>query len=308
MVVNIQNLRETKAKQRFFDYFPMLLREFSLLCGEHGKGKTVTGIYLAHFARLWIEKTGEWSPNVVVVATDIGITEDFGPHFKLTVADFVCQLRGINVVADKIEEYESRGIPLDDDDIETLMQSQRGCPDEKHNPDLIQYGRKWISHEKAEALSEKQAVNLGEKGRECWTSSHGIILFRSIILCDEAHELLSSDMSSSPTVRLMCNFIAKMRHFKITLLVMAPNPKDIARRAREQVTFTMWANTVKHRDWTTGEEVATETRTRVNRGLASKGRGAFTFVFNPNVYFPMYNSHNVLRFTQRALAIGEKYL
>ena len=126
----------------------------------------------------------------------------------------------------------------------------------------------------------------------------GVSIYGALVAVDEAYKLLESRTPSDKMVRLFGYLISQMRHYNLTLMLMAPHPDMIDKRVRRQLDFTgrCFMNKRKQRCvvWFTGSGYTW--RFRVNN--------ADPLGLRPN-YYDMYETKALLGFRQKHLEVDE---
>tara|TARA_Y100000310_G_scaffold345720_1_gene468797 strand:- start:84 stop:962 length:879 start_codon:yes stop_codon:yes gene_type:complete len=273
----------TKARERLEQYLPLLLGRFTFFKGAKGRGKTASAVFTSKLL------AAKYQRHIVTVGAKMSLLPEFGPHTALNEADFVCQLAGINAVADEID---SLGYQPSEDEVELMLRTHRGCSDKRHDPAYseLDYNN---ARKLTERLTDKERTHIVGEGVPCYTALNGVVLYKAIVMIDEGHELLGAQTASNPLVRLVCNFIDKMRHFQVTLFVMAPKRTAIAKRARGQVDFV--------------GDCFFDPRARRIRVQFRTPR-MWHLNFDPARVWNMYESFNVLGFRGVNLTIADKHL
>ncbi len=281
----MDRLKKIKAKrdyERRVALYSLLLEKFILLTGTKGTGKTSSGIHLAYNLREFTDRP------VIVVGTLMGIKPEFGPFEYLDAADFICQMRVISRTAPDITP------DLSADEIEILLLNQRGCPNQEHDPNYVQLlNNQWKHKDK---VSEKALGNIQGEGEECRTAREGVILYRTIVLLDEANEFIGGESASNPLVRLFTKSIQMMRHLRITLIAMLPYREDAAPRVRGQVDTFGACVTMKNLGYT---------KITFSDGVLREHE---KLIYPFQKYWDMYESFNILQIRGRNLNIGAKYI
>lgn len=287
LIDRLAEIKRRKESQAVAEWDASLVEQVVVLWGPAGTGKTSSGV---RYARRWQAMTGR---PVVVVGTLIGIKQEYVDHTYLSPEDFVCQMRVISSMASDLEGVE------DDDEKEIRLLNARGCPHPEHDPAYVHLANgQW---KRAEHCSEKALEKATERGQECWTALNGVIIYRSIILLDEGNEFVGGDTAANPLVRLFTRFIQMRRHLRLTLLIMAPDPADIAPKTRRQVSTYGRCYTFKDGPFAANPY----TKVVFEGGNLRRER---TIRFSARPYWDMYESHNLLSIRGRNLNIASKFM
>jgi len=65
----------------------------------------------------------------------------------------------------------------------------------------------------------------------------GLVLYKCVLLVDEAQKLVLSLRSSDRLALAISEFVQQMRHYKVTVLAATGNPRNLHRLVRDQVAF-----------------------------------------------------------------------
>ena len=280
----VKGFMARREAKRLMSVYSLLLEKFVVLNGSKGMGKTSSGIHLAYNLRELSKR------EVIVVGTLIGMTDEFGPYTFMSSADFICQMRLISKIAPTLSPE------LTQEEINIALLNGRGCSNPMHDPDYVQLANgQW---KRREIVSEKAMENIQDQGSECWTSTNGVVIYRAIVLLDEGNEFTGGEFASNPLVRLFSKMIQEMRHLRITLFLMTPEPEDLAPKIRRQVdTYGDCVTFLK----------AHPVYAKVNfSGGTLMER--FSIRFPSQRYWKMFTSFNILALRERSLTIADKYI
>lgn len=282
----IKSIRARKAKAEVAALYELMVGRFIVLNGPKGSGKTSSGIHLAYQLR---EMTGN---PVVVISSEMGMNESFGPHKFISLHDFICQMRMLNRAA---KETEPDWSPVD---IEVHLLNQRGCPDKEHDPEFVLLANGQWKHR--DVCSEKALENSQGEGEPCWSSQNGVILYNAVVLMDESKEIFGGVYSSNPVTKLAYGFVQRMRHLGVTLIAMSPFREDIGPSARGQVDTYGICSTFKDI-----RGVPPYTKIEFDDGILRLRTG---LRFPAKRYWTMYTTRNLLTIRESHLNIASRHV
>lgn len=282
----VRQIRAKRARAEVHALYELMIGRFIVLNGPKGSGKTSSGIHLAYQLR-------EISGNpVVVISSEMGMNDSFGPHQFLSLHDFICQMRMLNRAA---KETDADWSPVD---IEVHLLNQRGCPDKEHDPEFVLLNNgQW---RKRDTCSEKAVENSQADGEPCWSAINGVVLYNAIVLIDESKEIFGGVYASNPVTKLAYGFVQRMRHLGVTLIAMSPFREDIGPSTRGQVDTYGVCSTFKD-----VRGVPPYTKISFDAGILRIKDG---LKFPAQRYWLMYTTRNLLTIRESHLNIASRHV